>query len=99
MSKYIKENDKKGTYKAIKDPRKLAMQLHKDLQHLNKDGHLDVRYDPGFAKILETPMPDSIERKERAQELEQAQADNFDCRIAGFGKGTDAYLYGAFGRD
>jgi len=52
MSASLEQEYKKGAYAAIKDPQDLARRLEQDLQKAHHDGHLHLRYAPGFARQL-----------------------------------------------
>ncbi|HTA62443.1 MAG TPA: S41 family peptidase [Bacteroidia bacterium] len=77
MVNSIKKNYKNGAYNKIKSKPELAMQLHRDIQLVQKDGHLRVDYDAPFAKHLETPMTEAEKKQELEEALSMAHEDNF----------------------
>jgi hypothetical protein len=77
MVNNIKKNYKNGTYNKIKNKLELAMQLHKDVQQAQQDGHLRIDYDPPFAKELENPLSKAEQKQEREAQLTMAHEGNF----------------------
>lgn len=77
MMSHVRKNYKNGAYKTIGDRFELSDRLLKDLQQAHHDGHLNMAYDPSFAKMLETPMTEDDRVKSYEQDLNDALEHNF----------------------
>lgn len=77
MSQSIKKNYKNGMYNAIKDRSELCFRLINDLKRVHKDDHLSMVYDPEFASLLETPMPDEVRQQNFEHDLKNQKESNF----------------------
>ncbi len=78
MSNYLKAQIKKGTYRSINNPNKLAYQLETDIRHINYDAHLHIVFEPS----LYTPKELSPVEREKAykEQLSAEKENNFDLR-------------------
>jgi retinol-binding protein 3 len=77
MLSKVKKNYKSGAYNLAKDQYELAALLHNDVQLGYKDGHMNIRYDPHLAELMETPMPDTLQQQEYERSLSEARENNF----------------------
>ena len=57
MGKQLQHQFKQGRYSRLTNPHQLADQLGQDLQAVQADGHLFIRYDPELAKALQEVNP------------------------------------------
>lgn len=93
MISSIKGNFKSGVYNNAEDRTGLGRQLHKDLQQVYKDGHLEIVYDPQLARDIETPRIDTAaNRRAYNRELHDAKENNFAFRKAEILPGNIGYI-------
>jgi len=92
MSNKLKENEKKGAYKDIKDPIQFADQLTQDLQGVSKDLHLRVTFNPeGIAERDQSVTPEDSTRYMNNY-IRRLQRDNFGFKQVEILDGNIGYL-------
>ena len=77
ISKAIIDKYKAGAYNKLQNRGEVANMLHTDIQKAHHDGHMRLMYDPGFEKMLLTVLPDSLQKKEEAMQLNDERLQNF----------------------
>lgn len=92
ISKTIKDKSKTGAYNKLQSRREVADMMHADIQKIHHDGHMRVMYFPDFEKRLLTVLPDSLQKKEEEEELNQQKARNFYFTKSEIMPGNIAYL-------
>jgi hypothetical protein len=88
----IRKKNESGTYNKITDQKELCNQLYEDLQKILKDPHLRLEYDPQFAMFLDTPVPDSIQKKEYEANMISVRENNFEFKRTEILPGNIGYV-------
>jgi hypothetical protein len=94
MISSVREKFKKGAYNNAQNYAELTRLLHKDLQIVNEDRHLEIVFDPQLSRDIETPaLPDTAGNR-RAYEhgLLAAKEDNFAFRKVEILAGNIGYI-------
>jgi len=94
MQRGVEQKLKSGAYDAINAPGAFAEAVSEELRAISKDKHLHFRYDPEAVMHQERESSKSEEerRKERDEQLQEAQRDNFGFRKVERLAGNVGYL-------
>lgn len=91
MSNYLKERLKKGAYKTISDPLRLADALTSDLHEVYNDWHLSVKFSPALErKLLDTTRID--EARHEQENLKYNRQKNFGFKNVEILNGNIGYV-------
>jgi hypothetical protein len=92
IKKELNENYKKGIYKDISNANQYASKLTTDLIEISKDLHFNVMYDPQWVNDQQKSKDAEMQKKIKAQELQESKKNNFGFREARILEGNIGYL-------
>jgi hypothetical protein len=92
MTDAVKAQYKKGIYNNAKDERELSDLINKDILAAHFDGHFRFYFDPEYAKMIDTPMADSLRVQQYRIDLKEMQSRSFDFIKAEVLAGNIGYL-------
>jgi hypothetical protein len=92
IKKELNENYKKGIYKNISNANQYASKLTTDLIEISKDLHFNVMYDPQWVNDQQKSKDAEMQKKIKAQELQESKKNNFGFREARILEGNIGYL-------
>ncbi|MEM7087698.1 MAG: S41 family peptidase [Bacteroidota bacterium] len=92
MTDKLKENEKKGAYKAIKDPIQFADKLTEDLQAVSKDLHLRVSFNPEEIAERNRTVTQEDSTRYMNNYIKRLQRNNFGFKQVEILDGNIGYL-------
>lgn len=88
----VKENFEKGVYDSITDYREFASKLTDDLQSINHDRHIGLRYAPEYIAMYKKRLADSNNRELEDYEKMMREYNNFNFKEIKILPGDIGYL-------
>lgn len=92
MAGLIRSNRDLGKYDDVEDYRDFAMVLSTDLQTVNNDRHIGVRYAPERIALMKKAEEDSTNTEFEERQLQEATYSNFDFKEIKILPGNVGYL-------